>query len=555
MIDAATDWPGSDLVVRSRRRRTAPRLDEDGRPVFDGRRDWIVEGPPERIAAIAGHASGYAERIGERLVVLDFGNAVGRVEIPYLGTVEVVSGKWDRVQFEKMLDDVVARAAELPFQAGQTGALPYARSHTDRRRILYHCFVYLRHVLSDDAPPEERLDRAYRVVLREPHREWRRRRRTVPIGRARRVDGKSLAGLLTTSDRLVDVRSESPGSTALARALGGRLPERIDERTDRASVDTPENRFLKMLLGQVERIIDDVEALAAESDRTMFRARVQRQCEAMRRKLRPVVRHSLWTEVGQMSSIPSSSTILQRRRGYRSLFRHYARLRMSSRLPLSEQEASDLLEIKDIALLYELWCFFRLSEALEKLIGPPVQAETVERTQLEARLPWRSRVRWSNGVRLVYNPSFSRSRPRSRRSYSVPLRPDILLEVPRGPNAGHHLFDAKFRLRRIRDAMWEGNETADSMGDVEREERRGDFKRGDLYKMHTYRDAIPEVVSVWILYPGSVGRFYSPSSDTWKGHGQPLPDRMEGVGALPLVPARAESRILEGVLARLTSLS
>ena len=31
-------------------------------------------------------------------------------------------------------------------------------------------------------------------------------------------------------------------------------------------------------------------------------------------------------------------------------------------------------------------------------------------------------------------------------------------------------------------------------------ERAGTFKRGDIYKMYAYRDAIPDARSVWILW-------------------------------------------------------
>lgn len=551
MISSREGPPPGTLSLRSRRSGDPVPLGEDPL-VVDGRRSWIVEASPDRIAEIAEQGIGYAERLGARVVLLDFGNAVGRVDIPHLGTIRVVSGKWGPDDFETMLDEVVDRSAELPFRAAEPGALPYARSVSPRRRILYHCFVYLRHVLSDETRPERRLDRAYRTVLHEPHREWRRTRRTVPVGRAQGVDSQSLESLMTASNEFVDIRSTRARSTALSQALGGRLPVRIDEREDRSSVDTAENRFLKTFLGQIERIIEDMQRLAEESRRKQLQRRVPRECDAMRRKLRPILRHAMWADVGKMSSIPSASTVLQRRRGYRELFRHFSRLRLSTRLPLSEEESRDLLEIKDIALLYELWTFFRLSSVLEGMLGSPTGAVTLQRTELEAGLEWGTEIRWPSGVSLVYNPRFSRSKPRSRRSYSVPLRPDICLRVPSGPNAGLHLFDAKFRLRKIRDAIPD-DDAEDETEDFESAERRGDFKRGDLYKMHTYRDAIPRVASVWILYPGSVGRFYSTDGAKWESGAGSLPDRVEGVGALSLVPGETEEpagarRVLEGLL-------
>jgi len=112
-------------------------------------------------------------------------------------------------------------------------------------------------------------------------------------------------------------------------------------------------------------------------------------------------------------------------------------------------------------------------------------------------------------------------RKRADRSYSVLLRPDVVLRIHRGPDHEDHLFDAKFKVRRI-------------AGEVEdrQEEDRGVFKREDVYKMHAYRDALPSVRSAWVLYPGTELRFYS-------AEGTDVADasfREGGVGAVPLLP-------------------
>ena len=140
-------------------------------------------------------------------------------------------------------------------------------------------------------------------------------------------------------------------------------------------------------------------------------------------------------------------------------------------------------------------------------------------------------------MRLVYNQRFSRSRGQ-RHSYSVPLIPDIALRVTGGPNAGLHLFDAKFRVQALTDV---GLAADDKDADDEKAaERAGSFKRADIYKMHAYRDAIPDARSVWILYPGGQFRFFGmPGDGGPSGHRavsspEGLPEELEGVGAIPL---------------------
>lgn len=105
----------------------------------------------------------------------------------------------------------------------------------------------------------------------------------------------------------------------------------------------------------------------------------------------------------------------------------------------------------------------------------------------------------------------------SFRPTSVVLRPDVTLRIPDGPARGVHLFDAKFRLQAL---------PADDADDID-----ATFKRTDLYKMHTYRDAIPSARSAWIIYPGTEERFFAAY----------IGAECDGVGGIPGVPGALEA--------------
>jgi len=143
--------------------------------------------------------------------------------------------------------------------------------------------------------------------------------------------------------------------------------------------------------------------------------------------------------------------------------------------------------------------------------------------------------------------SFSRTQVVGRRSYSVALRPDITLDLRVGPNAGLHLFDAKFK-RTLADTLL----APESDDTNEAEERRGTFKHGDLYKMHAYRDAIVRARSVWILYPGTETRFFPIRGDGIRSADM-LPSVVDGVGAIPLQPDEDRHAQVASVLARLVN--
>ncbi len=57
------------------------------------------------------------------------------------------------------------------------------------------------------------------------------------------------------------------------------------------------------------------------------------------------------------------------------------------------------------------------------------------------------------------------------------------------------------------------------------DERAGVFKRADVYKMHTYRDAIAGAQSAWVMYPGTVFQRFDA-------------DEKGAVGAIPVKPGQ-----------------
>ncbi len=204
---------------------------------------------------------------------------------------------------------------------------------------------------------------------------------------------------------------------------------------------------------------------------------------------------------------------------------------------MGDAATQHLHEIKDIAELYEMWCFFEVQRQVSlALKRQPVFAEPFTVGDLGAHVRRCLRIAWDGGIELFYNLSFSRTR--ADRSYSLPLRPDVVLRVHRDDGHKDHVFDAKFKVRRIAGEVEDGDE-----------EGRGVFKREDVYKMHAYRDALPSVRSAWVLYPGTELRFY--------GVDGALHEIMEevasppnGVGALPLCPGilgDAISRIVRGL--------
>ncbi|WP_419861067.1 DUF2357 domain-containing protein [Candidatus Palauibacter sp.] len=546
------------VAIRAWKSGKQPEL-RDGCWRLRSERQWVLEGPRDKLADIEKVLpTRMWARAGEGALVLNLVNSVGRLALPHVGApVDLRTGKLGEEDFQALLADLTRVATSLPFSAGEPASSPYMRGPAPRDEVLYHAFVYLRYILSDDAPADGRLIPALDLTQRAPYRRWQTERWEVGIEALTRVDERTLWDLVTRSGAPAHSPSLSAAGAALASRLGGQLPETVSERRIRATLDTPENRFVKAFIGQASGIIARTRS-EAEGRRDAFARRLLDDCNRMDAALQPILRHSMWQEVGTLQRIPFSSTVLQRRRGYRQVLRHFARIRLAPRIPLDHDEMRDLLELKDIALLYELWTFFRLADIIRDLLGPPTQAARPVGDAFDVFLKANRTFEWASGVRLAYNPSFSRARKPPYRSYSVGLRPDIALHVPDGRNCGLHLLDAKFRLQTLGEAGIAGrtgDATADrEAADEKTAERRGDFKHGDLYKMHTYRDAIPDAHSVWILYPGSEFRFYAASGSRPPSESpENLPDEVKGVGAIPFAATpRTDSAPNPHVVARRT---
>ncbi|MDE2805367.1 MAG: DUF2357 domain-containing protein [Gemmatimonadota bacterium] len=534
----------SRVTIHEHRSRESAEETGDGYRLQSERR-WVVEGDDQALAQIESQLPrANWRRVGTNALILNLVNSVGTLELPHLGTLDLVTRKFDGNQFDAMLRELTDAATTLPFSANEAAAGRYSVSTAPRDDVLYHAFVYLRYILSDRAPEEVRLLPALEMIVREPHRLWRSHRRDVRIEAMTRVDAHTPLDLVTRPGMSVEASSLSPAGARLAKRLRWRLPEFVSERKIRPTTDTPENRFVKAFIGQARTIIGRMRSAVSSPEPNAFRKNLLRDCDRMEASLMPIARHSMWEEVGRMVRIPFSSTVLQRRRGYRRVLQHFSRIRLAPTIPLDKDGMRDLLELKNIALLYELWTFFRLVDEISTVLGrPPVRSERLATGPFETAFTAGGTFEWDPGVRLEYNQGFSRSRKRQRHSYSVPLIPDIALSIPAGSNAGLHLFDAKFRVHGLADVgLAADDKDAD---DPKTEERAGTFKRADIYKMHAYRDAIPDARSVWILYPGGEFQFFAKPEDGVRRGGpvvssaERLPEELKGVGAIPMAPVVA----------------
>ncbi|MBP3551986.1 MAG: DUF2357 domain-containing protein [Bacteroidaceae bacterium] len=281
---------------------------------------------------------------------------------------------------------------------------------------------------------------------------------------------------------------------------------RIEEHSP--SNDTQENRFLKYALGQ---IIDKYDTLKRYIERNKQASdELKREMDECLLTLKHLYRNPFFRTVGRFKGLKQESLVLQKATGYSQVYRTWNLLRRAYSL----QDGMYRLQTKDIATLYEIWCFIEVSHIVREQLGI-TQDEVEHRNRMEMNgvFTWElgkgehSRILFrKDGVELaelVYNPKHT-ERENDNISMehlvvpTVPQKPDIVLQLTKDDMKKGmkmtYLFDAKYRLGG--------------------KERGVDTPPEDaINQMHRYRDAIyykdyeanqlkKEVIGGYILFPG-----------------------------------------------------
>lgn len=308
--------------------------------------------------------------------------------------------------------------------------------------------------------------------------------------------------------------------------------------------DTQENRFLKFTLGQITSKYDTlkrrVEGINTVSD--IKKAEMSKTLSS----LQHLVRNPFFRTVGRYKGMNQESMVLQKASGYSQVYRTWNLLRRGYSL----YDGLYRLQTKDIATLYEIWCFIEVSHIVkEQLHLSDEDVDHRNRMEMNGVFTWElgkgehSRILFKKDnvelAELVYNP---KSTERENSSVgmkdlvvpTVPQKPDIVLQLTKNDlQQGMkmtYLFDAKYRI-------------ADKIDGV-------DTPPDDaINQMHRYRDAIyykdynakalkKEVIGGYILFPGdgeptdvAMSKFYKTIKEV-------------NIGAFPLRPKNKDNRQL-----------
>ena len=308
--------------------------------------------------------------------------------------------------------------------------------------------------------------------------------------------------------------------------------------------DTPENRFLKFALAQItdkyEALKKQIESVKGASDA------MKSEMQAVSTTLKRLQSNPFFRTIGRFKGLNQESLVLQKASGYSQVYRTWNLLRRAYSL----NDGIYKLQTKDIATLYEIWCFIEVSHIVkEQLQLNDEDIDHRSRMEMNGLFTWElgkgkhSRILFKKDnvelAEMVYNPKSTENDNDSTGikelvTKTVPQKPDIVLRLTKNDlQQGMkltYLFDAKYRIGgKIKGV------------DVPPDDA--------INQMHRYRDAIyykdyssdalkKEVIGGYILFPGDgepteveISNFYKSIAEV-------------NIGAFPLRPKDGRNRKL-----------
>lgn len=308
------------------------------------------------------------------------------------------------------------------------------------------------------------------------------------------------------------------------------------------STDTPENRFFKLAVTKTVRRYKRVKVYITSTFANQISDDFGVEMEDIRKQLDVISNNPFFKNISAFTGIRQESLVLYKASGYSNIYRCWVMLNSG----LEFLDGIQKIELKNIADLYQIWCFLEIKGILQKLLGKDkpddVKIAEIQIDDFVFRIEKgaKSCVSFTqpNGdlVDLFHDFSYDKGANREVRSYTVNQRPDIVLRITKNDLRDNYvltyLYDAKYRLQS------DDNPTAP------------DFPPDDgINQMHRYRDAIyylnkaknkpeKEVIGAYILFPGSGDVEQIQNADYFRSI------EHVNIGAFPLRPNDDHNRVL-----------
>jgi hypothetical protein len=308
------------------------------------------------------------------------------------------------------------------------------------------------------------------------------------------------------------------------------------------TIDTIENRFFKHTLFESTRRFKKIKTVIERKFTDEITEGFRDELSRIETDLDALCGSPFFRSISRFRGIRQESLVLQKATGYSTILRCWTLLNRG----LQFFDGLLKIELKNIADLYQIWCFLEIKKILQTVLDKDRPDDlNIARIYddgfaVHLREGVTSRVSYSmksgDQVELFHELSFIRGVNADTRSFTVNQRPDIVLRITKNDLRSDYgityLYDAKYRL--ISDEQSNGP-------DLPPEE--------SINQMHRYRDAIyfvdrnqdrpeKEVIGAYVLFPGRGSLEEVQNSAYFRSIEE------VNIGAFPLTPNDVSNRSL-----------
>ena len=471
--------------------------------------------------------------------------------------VEVRSKKLDfRSDYRRMLDDIANVSLDLLLSLFSPSSVAVDFDLSKDSEGLQQRFFFLRSLI-DSAE----FRAAIQQILAQPHS------RLVPSQEERLTsrpgsNGADIARQIASRYPRERLSRLHPLSSTLPT-----IPRYVQSNAVVETHDTQENRFVLFVIEQFIETLNTIASLLLSKGKPV-RHFVNREIDPLLQRLEEYRGHDLFRDISRLTELPLGSPVLQRKAGYRQVLEAW--LKFNAAGHLSWGGLNDVINAgsRNAAALYEYWLFFVLLKALEPWLG--TEREELIKTIVVAK-PDGFGLKLKSGqvlplpgvqfthkgsdwkLQFSYNRTFSDGPARQsvRRltfydtgraeSWTRKMRPDFTVSIwpadlyqdgaALSGKLIHLHFDAKYSVDQYKELFGDPEIDIDA---EKHNQRAGKYTRGDLLKMHAYKDAIRRSMGAYVLYPG---RGSGHCEFLWQEYHEVIP----GLGAFSIRPDDADT--------------
>ena len=380
------------------------------------------------------------------------------------------------------------------------------------------------------------------MILRNPHHQLQTEHEVLPWYKVRRTDNRTIRWLEKHPEYAVRVDGSGAGRGVGAGFDGAGFgsvgaggsgtvikAERALAVRKYVTFDTKENRLTKFMLEQTARRLEHFKAqycqLKRESDQEVIE-----QIDSMTRGILRRCTTGFMNDVSALAADSGMSLVFGMAPGYRELYRCYLMLKHG----LTVTGSIFNISLKDLAVLYEYWCFIKLNRLMKeryKLISQDIIHVNSAGLYVALEKGVKSEVKYENTrtgeiITLAYNRSET-DLP------TVAQKPDNILSLKKkgASTTYEYVFDAKYRIDPAAPGSY--------YRDVVKAETPGPMV-DDINTMHRYRDAIVyqngsspferTMFGAYILFPYH-------DEEEYKDHKFYKSIEQVNIGGLPFLPS------------------